>query len=62
MYFAIRYLRNKNDEMSRLLEQQAFQILLLDYQADKEKDPKIRVAKSLEAKIKRDRIIEAQIR
>lgn len=60
----IQSLRNnsKRNKMARFLEQQSFEVLLLDYQADREKDPKMRMAKSLEAKLKRDKIIEAQIR
>ncbi len=49
-------------KMNEAIATQSVQVLLLDYEADKENDPKVRIAKSLEAKIKRDRFIETQQR
>ncbi len=58
----LQFFQNKKNKMLGFLERQSFEVLLLDYQADKEKDPKLRMAKSLEAKIKRDKIVESQLR
>lgn len=58
----LQFFQNKKNKMLGFLERQSFEVLLLDYQADKENDPKLRMAKSLEAKIKRDKIVESQLR